>query len=111
MENRLANIADFFKTLKKTNIRFNPRPFSNPMHMQLNQTMQTEPSVIVTQKDDFIDLHAEVVQKVDALLAQMESENTSSQTDMTNDIPKPINSSEIQPDTISSEFQNTMKIQ
>jgi len=55
------------KSLKGKNIRFNPRPFSNPLQESTN--------TIKVEKDmSFVDLHLEVAQKVDALIAQLEQE-------------------------------------
>lgn len=56
------------KSLKGKNIYFNPRPFSNPVHLQSNN-VTLPPSVI---EKTFVDLHLEVAQKVDMLIERNE---------------------------------------
>ena len=58
----------WFKSLKSKNICFNLRPFSNPIH--LKNSSVTLPEQVV--EKTFVDLHLEVAQKVDALIAMNE---------------------------------------
>ena len=55
------------RSLKSKNMRFNLRPFSNPMHLASEK-------VEVPGDMSFVDLHLEIAQKVDALLADLEHE-------------------------------------
>ncbi len=55
----------FLGKIKNVNIRFNPRPFSNP---------DAGSGKVNTKNDSFVDLHLEVARKVDALISQNESE-------------------------------------
>ena len=55
------------KFLKEHNIRFNPRPFSNP-------TPAFSSQMVDIKTDSFVDLHMEVAAKVDALLAENEKD-------------------------------------
>ena len=55
------------QSLKNKNIRFNLRPFSNPVNL-------ASETVEVSKEMSFVDLHLEVAQKVDALLAELEHE-------------------------------------
>ena len=57
---------DSLKSLKTKNICFNSRPFSNPQLSSEKFEVVEEPS--------FVDLHLEVSQKVDALIAESEQE-------------------------------------
>ena len=63
----LAMELGIFSSLRGKKIRFNPRPFSNPKHIDLSNPKMP---------DDikFVDLHIEVAKKVDALIEQMEKE-------------------------------------
>jgi hypothetical protein len=56
------------KDLWAVKIRFNPRPWSNPGHIVTNVPKVEEKS--------FVDLHLEVAQKVDALIAQLDQEKS-----------------------------------
>ena len=58
----------FFSSLKNTKIRFNPRPFSNPLHLK-EQTKTPTPI-----EENLIDLHIEIANKVDTLIAKHEKE-------------------------------------
>ena len=58
----------FLKSLKGKNIHFNPRPFSNPLHLQNHSV--TLPVAVV--EKTFVDLHLEVAQKVDMLIEKNE---------------------------------------
>ena len=55
----------FFSDLKRKNIRFNPRPFSDPMHLQ------TGPMV---RKENLVDLHLEIAKQIDEIIARNEKE-------------------------------------
>ena len=57
---------DSLKSLKTKNICFNSRPFLNPQLSSEKFEAVEEPS--------FVDLHFEVLQKVDALIAESEQE-------------------------------------
>lgn len=70
MEKAKNNWLDFFKSLKETNIRFNPRPWDNTLN---------EPSKTVIFTDDNV-LHAEIVRKVDELLSQVDKKPTNWKT-------------------------------
>jgi len=52
--------------LKEHNLRFNPRPFSNQENI-------TTP-VVNLKADNLVDLHVQVAERVDALIAEMETE-------------------------------------
>jgi len=56
----------FFSDLKRKNIRFNPRPFSDSMHLQ-----KTRP---VVQKENLVDLHLETAKQIDGIIARHEKE-------------------------------------
>ena len=71
MESRKADVVGFLKNLKGAQIRFNPKPFSNPIHLQ-NKIIRLEKQQLAFEQQNFIDHHAEVVNKVDALIAQMQ---------------------------------------
>ena len=60
-------VIDALKSLKDKNICFNPRPFSNPIHLHMKQV-----KIEQMRKESFLELHFNVVEKVDALIAQME---------------------------------------
>jgi hypothetical protein len=66
MEKRMLGGMGVIEFLKNHNIRFNPRPWSNPTEITTKKIEVSETS--------FIDLHLEVASKVDALLAQLEQE-------------------------------------
>jgi hypothetical protein len=53
----------FMSSLKDKNIRFNPRPFSKPKQPTIKKINKT---------DNFVDLHLEIREKVDQLIAEME---------------------------------------
>jgi len=53
----------FMSSLKDKNIRFNPRPFSKPKQPTIKKINET---------DNFVDLHLEIREKVDQLIAEME---------------------------------------
>ena len=55
----------FISFIKKHNIKFNPRPFSNP-----NPVISSQ--MVNFRKDSFVDLHFEIAEKVDALIAENE---------------------------------------
>ena len=71
MEKRKADVVGFLKNLKSAQIKFNPKPFSNPIHLQ-NKIIRLEKQQLAFEQQNFIDHHADVVSKVDALIAQME---------------------------------------
>jgi len=54
--------------LKDHNLKFNPRPFSNPKHLMVSSQM------VEVKSDKFVDFHLEIAQKVDALIAASEQE-------------------------------------
>jgi len=53
--------------IKEHNIRFNLRPFSNPTHIISSQ-------MVDVRADNLVDLHLEIAEKVDALIAKNEKE-------------------------------------
>ena len=53
------------KSLKGKRIRFNLRPFSNPTHLSSGRVEAVE-------EMSFVDLHLQVAQEVDALIASLE---------------------------------------
>ncbi len=53
----------FMSSLKDKNIRFNPWPFSKPKHLTIKKIEET---------DSFVNLHLEIREKVDQLIAEME---------------------------------------
>ena len=71
MEKRKTDAVGFFKNLKNALIKFNHRPFSNPIHLQ-NKIIRLEKQQLAFEQQNFIDKHTEVASKVDALIAQME---------------------------------------
>lgn len=56
----------FFSDLKRKKIRFNPRPFSNPAHLQ-----KTTPAI---KKENLVDFHLEVVRQIDEIITRNEKE-------------------------------------
>lgn len=71
-------------SLKKWKIKFNPRPFLNPKTM-FNISKDVPKFTVVDEtptmaKRNFIDLHAEVARKVDALISIMEQEAMTEET-------------------------------
>ena len=71
-------------SLKKWKIKFNPRPFSDPKPMfniskDVPEFTVVDETTTLTQRN-FVDLHAEVARKVDALIATMEQEAMSEET-------------------------------
>lgn len=68
----------FFDQLRRSNIRFNPRPWCN------NSFNEPEETVIFSD-EDLDRLHVEVVKKVDELLASLDERNRVSE-DETNTI-------------------------
>lgn len=71
MEKRKADVVGLLKNLKEAQIKFNPRPFSNPIHLQ-NKIIRLEKQQLAFEHQNFIDHHTDVVSKVDALIAQMD---------------------------------------
>lgn len=71
MDRRKTDVVGFFKNLKDALIKFNPRPFSNPIHLQ-NKIIRLEKQQLAFEHQNFVDKHAEVISKVDTLIAQME---------------------------------------
>lgn len=62
-------------TLRSSNIRFNPRPWLN-QESSVEET-NTQPVINTTMVEEdraFVDLHMRVAEKVDALIANMQSE-------------------------------------
>jgi hypothetical protein len=59
----------FFSYLKNKKIRFNPRPFSNPLHLN-------EEKVVRPPEDTVVDLHLELVKKVDEIIDRHNRELT-----------------------------------
>jgi len=57
----------FVDFIKEHDIKFNPRPFSNPKHIASNQTVNAK-------KDNQVDLHLEIIKKVDSIIAEAEKE-------------------------------------
>ena len=55
------------KFLKQHNMKFNPRPFSNPDQVRSSQ-------IVNLNSEKFVDLHLEIAQKVDALIAENEKD-------------------------------------
>jgi hypothetical protein len=53
--------------IKEHNIKFNPRPFTNPAPVISSQILNLK-------KDSFVDLHLEIAEKVDALIAENEKD-------------------------------------
>jgi len=97
MEETLLSRMGKLSSLRNYNIRFNPKPWSNPQHIEWVKPPETKtlkttktpkvpnkikkpkakkvPKVKTTkQEKSFVDLHLEVASKVDSLLAQMEAE-------------------------------------
>ena len=96
MEETLRSRMGKLSSLRSYNIRFNPRPWSNPQHIEWVRPSETEqlktvkapkapkikkprakkvPKVkTIKQEKSFVDLHIEVASKVDELIAQMESD-------------------------------------
>ena len=77
MEKKILNGIKVVDFLRKHEIRFNPHPWSNPKHLN------SKSKGLVSRKieDGFVDLHSEVVTKVDALLAELEKEQIDEQED------------------------------
>ncbi|KAA0004783.1 MAG: hypothetical protein DRM98_02155 [Thermoplasmata archaeon] len=75
MEKKILNGIKVVDFLRKHELRFNPHPWSNPKHLTSKG--------LVSRKieDGFVDLHSEVVTKVDALLAELEKEQIDEQED------------------------------
>ena len=65
----------FFSSLKNKRIRFNPRPFSNPLHK--NSPVE----VVDVKKDSVVDFYVEIVNKIDALIEELEKENETEEFD------------------------------
>ena len=57
----------FVDFLKEHNLKFNPRPFSNPDIVASSQ-------IVDVKTDSMVDLHLEIAKKVDALIAENEGE-------------------------------------
>jgi len=57
---------DFFSSLREGNIRFNPKPWVNPLNIPAE-------SVVFSGND----IHGEIARKVDELIAQMDSSSSS----------------------------------
>lgn len=57
-------LVDF---IREHTIKFNPQPFSNPIPVSSSQ-------MVKLRKEKFVDLHLEIAQKVDALIAENEKD-------------------------------------
>ena len=75
MENEKLVNLDFVSSLKGMKFKFNPRPFSNPLPVSSEK--------FETVEESFIDHHAEVARKVDALIAEIDKETAFEEVDAT----------------------------
>ena len=111
MQKSKVDLVGILKSLKDVNIRFNPRPFKNPIHLEPMTTPPT-PVPIVSQpiqqvtpnREMFIQRHAEIVAKVDNLISQMDALETPIIDDAM--IP-PENDLELTPDKTISHIEKT----
>ena len=71
MERKRTDFEGLFKNLKGALRKFNSRPFSNTIHLQ-NKIKKIETQQLVFEHQKLFDNHADIVSKVDALIAQME---------------------------------------
>ena len=71
---RFVNM-DFFRSLKDAKLKFNPRPFSNPL------SVSSEKFEVV--EKNFVDLHAEIAKKVDELVISTNREPVFEEWDFT----------------------------
>ena len=69
MHKTFESIVEVFSSLKNKNIRFNPQPWKS------SETVASSTNV-KTSNETFVDLHMEVAKKVDALIADMENEDS-----------------------------------
>ena len=61
-------------TLRGSNIRFNPRPWLNQEPTVEEIHFQPVENTTMVEDKTFVDLHLQVAEKVDALIASMETE-------------------------------------
>ncbi len=71
MHKTIAAGIELLSSLKDMNIRFNPRPFTNP-----TPSTPWTTAVAIEEETPF-DFHMAVAQKVDALIAEWEQQNES----------------------------------
>ena len=69
----------FFSSLRKKKIRFNLRPFSNPVHLQKKSELK---------KEKLVDLHLEIAKKVDELIERNERKLTVQQPEYFSKLPR-----------------------
>jgi len=83
MTNAKNSRMGLFSSLKGLIIRFNPKPWSNPEHIQTKTVKRSKPlkiqesnalktTMVKSKNKSFVDLHFEVAKKVDAFIEQME---------------------------------------
>ena len=94
----------FFSNLKKMKIGFDPKPFSKPTNQKENKKSLT--------KETFVDLHLEIVNKIDELLdvhkkkVDIPSFNTTSQSEISFEGPVEIKNTNVTPTTFSHFQEN-----
>ena len=74
LEILLAVEMGILSFLKKRNICFNPRPFTNPIHIKNKQEKLEREQKDLEKEISLIDLHLEITKKVDALIEKIDKE-------------------------------------
>ncbi len=72
MENPFINIIEALSSIKEKNIKFNATPWKEA-------EVVTSTTNVNVRNDTFVDLHMEVAEKVDALIADMDENNSTNE--------------------------------